>query len=156
MKNTPKENVNIVELVDEFIDIMNKRSAQNNVPNVYEVSIKNGTTKSPNAIGVKKGKKNNKWKTLIITVADINTRKRTTLFSMDWVYHNSAELLSVSYKKILYREFLFNSSGMYLLNAKAVIDQREEVETKKKLKENAIKPLAPEEAINPKDFSTLD
>lgn len=151
MKNF-KQKVDIVQLVDEFISIMNKRCEDNSVPSLYEVGIREGDVKSPNPINMKKGKSNNKFKTLRVTVSDLNTHERLTLFSVDYVYHNPSELLTSDYKKVLYREFLFNTTGMFLLTSKEGMQHRQQVKRDKVTEEH---PIAMSDVIDPKDFSAV-
>ena len=102
MKQNPKEIVNIVMLVEEFIAKLNTECVKHKVQKYYKVSITDTEDK--------------KGKRLQLTVADLDTNERIILFSLDYTFSNPAKALTDSYKRTLYREFLFNCVGLFSFN----------------------------------------
>lgn len=129
MKVNPKEAVNIIELVDSFISTINKRCVVHKIPKVYEIRIINTKTTLTQE-DIKKGTKQKPCKQIKFTVANTETNERITLYTLDYVLKNPAEALRVTYKRTLYREFLFNAVGVFGFNLESIIRDRD---TNKKL-----------------------
>lgn len=152
MKQNPKEQVNIIELGQEFIKKLNEQCKATKVQKVYEVTIKDGKLKSDNRVG-KEIKDNKTFKTLKFTVADLETNERITLFSTDYVFKNPADVLKKDYKRVLYREFFYGAVVVFAFNMEATIKQRRMEEVLTKPSTFAEHPVTPDEAINPADFA---
>ncbi len=148
MKQNPKEQVNIIELGQEFIKKLNEQCVTNKVNKLYEVSIKDGKLASDNRVskGDEKKNQNKRFKTLKFTVVDLDSRERITLFSTDFVYSNPAEVFKGEYKTILYKEFFYGAVVVFAFNMEATIKQRN-------LEQVLTKPLVKEEKYTAKDFA---
>jgi len=120
MKVNPKETINIVELVAAYVTTLNKRCVIHKVPKVYDVRIIKGTT-VPSKEEVAKGVKPQRCKRIIFTVANTENKERLTLFSLDYVIKNPADTLKAPYKRVLYRELLFNAFGAFGFNLETSI-----------------------------------
>ena len=112
MKINPKESVNIITLVEEFFETLNRQCVQHKANKIYEVKLVDstyyptqGTSLTPRPC-----------KELRVTVSMLDTNNRITLFDTQYVYNNPAELLKVDYKRKLYRELLYNAVGILMFN----------------------------------------
>lgn len=109
-----KENINIVELVQSYIKILNTSCKENNIKKHYSIDIING--KIPSDIRVKDTKEKRKtFKQLKFTIANLETNERITLFSVDYVLKNPADVFNGDYKKVLYKEFLYSTTSLFAI-----------------------------------------
>lgn len=144
MKHNPKEVINIITLVDDYISLLNQRCAINKVPKIFEVVIVDAMTEPREGVTPKKCKR------LKLLLSNTTTNERMTLFSLDYVVNNTAALLSAPYKRTLYKDLLFNALGTFAFNSETGIKNKQ---VDKKLKdtktftpEMASKPMTPADA----------
>lgn len=157
MKHNPKEVINIIALVDEFVNTLNNKCEKAKIQKHYIIRLKDGMW-HPNTEQVKKGEKSKRCKTIMLTVADLDTKDRLTLFSLDYVFNNPADCLTAPYKRTLYRELLYNAVGVFALNMESALKSRQvnkKLSDPKTFAAHAKEPITPKDAINPKDFAIL-
>lgn len=122
MKFNPKIHINIEDTVKEFIDKMNSFCVENQINKLYEISIKDDYLHGTVSIGDKDKKTpNQKTKTILFTVADLDTRERITLLSVDYKFKNPSAILTSNYKKALYKELFFNIMLGFSFNFENII-----------------------------------
>lgn len=124
MKYNVKEHVNIFNLVEEFINKLNKYSEENKLNKVYNIKITNNVGKSHYRPNEKEGKANKEFVTLLFTLADTETSERITLFSVDYVFNDVKERLKGLYKKRLYEEFLYSVVMGFSFQLESIIKRR--------------------------------
>jgi hypothetical protein len=122
MKHNPKEVINIITLVQEFIETLNSQCVQHKVNKIYEIKIVDGIY-TPTIERIKEGEKAKKCKTIKLTVVNLDTNERLTIFDASYVVNNPADLIKVDYKRKLYRELLYNAIGIMAFNLENVAVQ---------------------------------
>ena len=109
-KDNPRDRVNVIELVDKMVANLNKQCEKHEIPKYYKLVIKDGIKSDP---------KEHTFKTLLFTVADLNSMERLTLFSLDYSFKNPAYVLTLPYKRELYTEFLSSCVDVFAINLEA-------------------------------------
>lgn len=106
MKHNPKETINIITLVEEFVVKLNAECVEHKVQKHYEITIKDSiddVTEKPS-------------KLLKFFVSNLDTNERISLYEGQYCPDNVAKFLTVPYKRTLYRELLFNCVGVFAFN----------------------------------------
>lgn len=119
-----KNDINIVSLLEFYIERLNNQSKEADIKKVYSYTIKKGTRPLDNSRGqLKKGGKTTftHYKVFKFYVADLDTGKRTILYEDNYIASNPADYLKVNYKRVLIRQFLYQVFGMFSINMETQI-----------------------------------
>lgn len=151
MKHNPKESINIIELVDEFIIKLNKACSENNIDKIYSIRIINDKF-TPSIEEIQQGAKARKTKCIQFHVVHTETNNRILLYDNHLIMENPADALKKPYKRILYREFLYNNLGVFAFNMETTIIN-DRLSKQEKNTEELVRPLTEGDSLNPNDFA---
>lgn len=149
-KESPKENINIVTLVEEYITRLNSNCKEYKVPKVYSLEIISTETK-PSIQEIQRGQTPKKCKQLRFTVVNLDNNERLVLYTLDYIPNNPADLLSSPYKRTLYRQFLYECLGVFGITIENHLRQEQAkkmIERASLKKSNSEYPLTPNQAFN--------
>ena len=102
MQFNHKKDVDIIRLCEEFITNLNKMDKKK----VYDLRITDKAGKADYRPNEKKGKEHKPGKTIIFTVADVESKERLTLYSATYTFNDVKDQLAGTYKRKLYVLFL--------------------------------------------------
>ena len=107
MKHNIKETVNIVALVEEYVQQLNDSCEGHDLKEMYKLTISDT------------GKKKGKGKTLRLMHYDLQTNERIVLYSTTHTFKNPGESLTVDYKRKLCKQFMYDSFTVFAITIKS-------------------------------------
>jgi len=157
MKYDVKYHVNLEEMVDAFIERLNKNCEEVGIKKVYEVVIKKGTFKSDTTVG-DSSKTTQPFKTIVFSVVNLENRDKIVLYSTDYRVSNPAQWLSTPWRKKMYGEVLFNCLLGYgaLAEQQLLAERLRSSPVKDKGGVEESKPVESEQKIARDDLSAVD
>jgi hypothetical protein len=148
-KENPKEVINIITLVEGYISRLNSSCVEYKVPKVYSLEIIDSKT-TLSMQDIQRGESPKKCKQLRLTVSNLDNNERLTLYTLDYVPTNPADLLTAPYKRTLYRQFLYECLGVFGNTIENHLRQEQAkkiIESASLKKSNAERPLTPNQAF---------
>jgi hypothetical protein len=122
MKQNKKETVNIVELIEGYVDNINKVCEEHQMTDLYKLTIGNSKVKGAIKLGADKDK--GLSRTLKLIHMNLETKERTILYSNTFTFKNPSEALTVDYKRQLCKRFFYDAFSILAVTIKSNMDRQ--------------------------------